>query len=111
MPAPPENRKVTPPVRALGPGLLTRLSGKLDASVREVLAAGQNWATSVGLLPASYEALYESQARELPAEESIGNGPFDLIGRIELGILRMENHGRPTPLWTSAAARADSRCT
>jgi cyclopropane fatty-acyl-phospholipid synthase-like methyltransferase len=36
-----------------------------------------------------YEQLYETHARALPDEEVVGRGPFDLIGRIELGLLRM----------------------
>lgn len=35
-----------------------------------------------------YEKVYERHAQQLPEEESIGAGNFDLIGRMELHILR-----------------------
>jgi SAM-dependent methyltransferase len=37
-----------------------------------------------------YERLYEELARDVAADESIGGGDFDLIGRLELGVLVME---------------------
>jgi len=37
-----------------------------------------------------YEDLYEKHGRELPPTVSVGDGDFDLIGAIELGILTME---------------------
>jgi len=37
-----------------------------------------------------YERLYEHVAQSLPSDVSIGEGDFDLIGRIELGVLIME---------------------
>lgn len=37
-----------------------------------------------------YEVLYERVAREVPADESIGEGDFDLVGRMELRALQME---------------------
>ena len=38
----------------------------------------------------TYEQLYESQARETNIDEVIGHGDFELIGRIELALLKME---------------------
>lgn len=38
----------------------------------------------------TYEHLYESQAREVKIDEVIGHGDFELIGRIELDLLKME---------------------
>jgi ubiquinone/menaquinone biosynthesis C-methylase UbiE len=40
--------------------------------------------------PSHYERVYEHVAQVLPADESVGDGDFDLIGRIELGVLIME---------------------
>lgn len=37
-----------------------------------------------------YERIYEQRASMLPPEESIGHGDFDLIGRVELGLLLLE---------------------
>jgi ubiquinone/menaquinone biosynthesis C-methylase UbiE len=37
-----------------------------------------------------YEQLYEHQGQTVPPDVSIGGGDFDLIGRIELGVLLME---------------------
>ena len=37
-----------------------------------------------------YEDLYERHGKELPPTISVGDGDFDVIGTIELGILRME---------------------
>ena len=38
----------------------------------------------------NYESLYESLARALPPNQSIGGGDYELIGRISLGVLLME---------------------
>lgn len=38
----------------------------------------------------TYEELYESTAREVKIDQVIGQGDFDLIGRIELDLLKME---------------------
>jgi ubiquinone/menaquinone biosynthesis C-methylase UbiE len=38
----------------------------------------------------NYEHLYEVLARKLPPTSCIGGGDFELIGRIELGVLLME---------------------
>ena len=38
----------------------------------------------------TYEKLYESHAREIKNDQVIGSGDFDLIGRIELDLLKME---------------------
>src|ERR1700682_5296632 len=37
-----------------------------------------------------YERVYEQRASMLPPEESIGRGDFDLIGKVELGLLLLE---------------------
>jgi SAM-dependent methyltransferase len=37
-----------------------------------------------------YERVYELRASTLPPEESIGQGDYDLIGKIELGLLLLE---------------------
>lgn len=42
-----------------------------------------------------YERVYEARAVDLPPDESIGQGDFDLIGKIELGLLLLEGL-RPT---------------
>lgn len=38
----------------------------------------------------TYEQLYESHAREVKLDDVIGHGDFELIGRIELDLLKME---------------------
>jgi ubiquinone/menaquinone biosynthesis C-methylase UbiE len=38
----------------------------------------------------TYEGLYESHAQEVKIDQVIGGGDFDLIGRIELDLLKME---------------------
>jgi ubiquinone/menaquinone biosynthesis C-methylase UbiE len=38
----------------------------------------------------TYEHLYESHAREVKIDQVIGHGDFELIGRIELDLLKME---------------------
>ena len=38
----------------------------------------------------TYEELYERHAREVKIDQVVGSGDFDLIGRIELGLLKME---------------------
>jgi SAM-dependent methyltransferase len=38
----------------------------------------------------SYERLYESHAQALPSDSSIGDGDFDLVGRVELSVLIQE---------------------
>lgn len=35
-----------------------------------------------------YAALYEAQARQMPGDEAIGNGPYEVFGRFELEILQ-----------------------
>jgi ubiquinone/menaquinone biosynthesis C-methylase UbiE len=42
-----------------------------------------------------YESLYEAHGAALSEADSVGGGDFDLIGRIELGLLQMEGL-RPT---------------
>jgi len=37
----------------------------------------------------TYEELYESHARQVTIDQVIGSGDFDLVGRIELGLLKM----------------------
>ena len=38
----------------------------------------------------TYEELYESYARELKADQVVGHGDFELIGRTELALLQIE---------------------
>src|SRR5271165_185785 len=37
-----------------------------------------------------YESLYEALARQLPPTRSIGTGDYEIMGRVELGLLLME---------------------
>ena len=39
---------------------------------------------------ASYGALYERHAQRHAAFDAIGGGEYDIVGRVELGALRME---------------------
>jgi SAM-dependent methyltransferase len=86
--------QVTQRVRAVTPPLVRRLPEPVLKSLRDALGSPVAAARS-GPSSASYEALYEEHGRALPAQTSIGGGDFDLIGRIELGILQMEGL-RPT---------------
>ena len=38
----------------------------------------------------TYESLYETYARDVPADQVVGHGDFELIGRTELALLQME---------------------
>ena len=72
-----------------------RVAGKIKKSLGRALRKPlQGCAKFLGvdLNPMSglYERLYEAVAQSLPADVSIGEGKFDLIGRIELGVLIME---------------------
>jgi SAM-dependent methyltransferase len=76
--------------------LLPRLARRLPRGVREGLRAlvteeqpASNHAET------NYESLYERWATDTPPETSIGNGDYELIGGIELGLLRQEGL-RPT---------------
>src|SRR4051812_47758290 len=69
-------------------GSMRGLRSRLGRAVRRVL-------TQRGPSGASYAELYERQGRSMPATSSVGDGDFDLIGRIELGLLQMEGL-RPT---------------
>ncbi|MBX7105217.1 MAG: class I SAM-dependent methyltransferase [Gemmataceae bacterium] len=56
------------------------------------------WARGIGRLRRlvrndeirSYERIYDAHARQHAAGEAVGDGDFDLIGRIELDLLQME---------------------
>jgi ubiquinone/menaquinone biosynthesis C-methylase UbiE len=69
------------------------LKRALPAPVWELLrqAAGRSPAPPAAPPPASiYEALYEEHGKQHSDEDVVGAGSFDLIGRIELGLLLQE---------------------
>ena len=74
-------RKATPLVaRALGEPL-RRAANYLGVGISPTIGDGG---------PSHYERVYEHVAQVLPEDISIGDGNFDVIGRIELGVLIME---------------------
>jgi ubiquinone/menaquinone biosynthesis C-methylase UbiE len=58
--------------------------------VRDVLPAGVRRGLRRLRSTRSYESLYELHARITPPHQSVGPGDYDLVGRIELEVLRME---------------------
>jgi ubiquinone/menaquinone biosynthesis C-methylase UbiE len=68
-------------------GVLARLPTSVRAQIKHALLRAS------GAIPGAigkgnlYAELYEAQGQRFPREVSIGEGDFDLIGRIELGLL------------------------
>jgi SAM-dependent methyltransferase len=76
-----------------------RLAGKVRRYLGRVLRQPLRRCAEflrIDLAPMSglYERLYEDVARTAPPDLAVGPGDFDLIGRIELGVLIMEGLAR-----------------
>lgn len=83
-------RRAIDRARRLTAGAVRVLPRRVRAELQRALAT--NDAAAAGNV---YERLYDAQGRVMAPASSIGAGDFDLIGRRELGLLRME-HLRPT---------------
>lgn len=83
-------RRAIDQARALTAGAVRVLPRRVRAELQRALST-QDAAASGNL----YERLYDAQGRVMAPGASIGAGDFDLIGRKELGLLRMEEL-RPT---------------
>lgn len=83
-------RRAIDRARRLTAGAVRVLPRRVRAELQRALAT--NDAAAGGNL---YERLYDAQGRVMAPGSSIGAGDFDLIGRKELGLLRMEQL-RPT---------------
>lgn len=70
-------------------GALRVLPRRVRRELLRALSTGAGGGASV------YERQYDAQGRAMSPATSIGGGDFDLIGRIELGLLQMEGL-RPT---------------
>jgi len=101
----PDARRVTRSTPRALPGWLKAAAGAiLPARLRDGLRVATGRAIAAhprmaGLAAIEtddlYEALYEAEGREHPAELAIGGGDFDRLGRVELGALLLEGL-RPT---------------
>lgn len=83
-------RRAIDRARRLTAGAVRVLPRRVRAELQRALAT--NDAAAGGNV---YERLYDAQGRVMAPGSSIGAGDFDLIGRKELGLLRMEQL-RPT---------------
>lgn len=71
----------------IGPTVAKRVPSSLRERVKRTLVPASPASGPAG---DRYERLYEQQGATLPATVSVGDGDFDLIGRIELALLIQE---------------------
>ena len=81
------SKKISERAHLLLPRVGRRLPGSVRAVLEDLLAYDPR--PSPGSR-GSYEALYDRLAKETPPETSIGDGDYELIGAIELGLLQQE---------------------
>ncbi|MGO9596811.1 MAG: class I SAM-dependent methyltransferase [Isosphaeraceae bacterium] len=62
----------------------------ISSSLKTMLPQGLRRRLYSQRTASNYESLYEAHAKHFPPKVSIGAGDFELIGRVELGLLEME---------------------